>query len=186
MLGIMCMLVTMDAQASTIILKDGRTITGDIVQQDKIKVAVQDRGFSLTYYKDEISSIDGEPLTGGGKNTTADPEKGKLAEQYIADYPMRQMVSDWVKDRFLPKQQQIVLASLNNDLKMSALEQLRIQGVMQYFSSDELRAVIKFKSSEEGKEFFKHYVQYQSNILRKEIFDKLFQEAEDAINGAQQ
>lgn len=187
MLGIMFMLATVGAQASTIILKDGRAITGDIIQQDKDKAVVKVNDVTLTYYKDDIVSIDGNPLAGPSPSDVSpspsiesDPEKEKLAEQYLAYYPMSQVVSDWVKSNFSSDKQQIVLASLNNDQNISAWTHFRIQGVMQYFSSAELKAVIKFQSSAEGKQYFKDYIRYQKYIISK-FYPKLHQEAQKAM-----
>src|SRR3569623_1735364 len=50
------------ALASTVHFKDGRTINGNIVEQDSSQVQVNLNGMTMTYYVDEIQDIDGKPL----------------------------------------------------------------------------------------------------------------------------
>ena len=169
MLGIMLMLITVGAQASTIVLKDGREITGDIIQQDKTKVVVKDGDSTLTYYKEDIVSIDGEALIAEANDVAVDAEKEKLAQQYLAYFPMSQALSDWVESNVPLDKRQAVLSLLNNDKNMAALTKLRIQGVVQYFSSADLEAVIKFQSSAEGNQYFKDSIQYQKKIVAQKL-----------------
>jgi len=51
------------ASAETILLKSGKVVEGEIIERDKELIKVDFLGMSLTYYLDEIESIDGEKIT---------------------------------------------------------------------------------------------------------------------------
>lgn len=50
------------AQAETINLKDGRSVSGKIKQKDNSQVVIEVNGLEMTYYSDEIKDIDGKPM----------------------------------------------------------------------------------------------------------------------------
>ena len=50
----------MNAFADTVILRSGQKISGDIVERNTDAVRVQFEGVTLTYYMDELQSINGE------------------------------------------------------------------------------------------------------------------------------
>lgn len=154
MAGIMLMLASVNVQASTITLKDGRTITGDIIQQDKTKVVVKEGDVSLTYYKDEIASIKEKSLNVKG-DAGIEAENEKLVEQFMDYTPTSEIVDDWVKNFIKPDQQQVVLSAENEVQNMQALIKVRKQILMRVFSLADLKATISFYSSPEGKEHLK-------------------------------
>ena len=174
MWGIMFALTTVAFSASTIVFKDGREITGDIIKQDKTLVVVQDVDASLTYFKDEISSIDGKPLIALDDKTKADPDKEKLVQQYLDTYPTQVVVSDWIETSIPQDEKQAVSVFLNSDQNITALTKLRTQGLMQYLSSADLKAAIKFFSSPEGKQYFEDLRQYQQYAMHP-VFRKMGQ-----------
>lgn len=51
------------AFAETIVLKTGKTIEGKILEQNESSINVDIEGVTLTYYLDEIQSIDGKEVT---------------------------------------------------------------------------------------------------------------------------
>jgi hypothetical protein len=174
-LSIIFVLVTVNAGASIIILKDGQTITGTIIQQDKAKVVVNVGGDSLTYYKDEIVSMKDEPLIKKGDNTGPDADKRKLVEQYWnLIRPTSEVVSEWVRNAVTPDRQQTVLSFLNEEKNILALTKFRSQVLMKYLSSSELKAAINFYSSPEGRQYVKDIRRYQYYVEPKivSIFKK--------------
>lgn len=48
--------------AAIITLKDGRSVSGNILQKDAERVKIDADGMTMTYYADEIKDIDGQPL----------------------------------------------------------------------------------------------------------------------------
>ncbi len=66
-------------QAATVHLKNGATVTGDIMERTAESVRVNVDGIKVTYYNDEISSIDE-----GASAATADAP----AEPVVADIPL--------------------------------------------------------------------------------------------------
>ena len=165
MLGIIFMLIIVNVQASTIMLKDGRTITGEIIQQDKAKVVVKEGDVSLTYYKDEITSIVEKPLIVKDNDTGSEAEKEKLVEQFMNYNPMKQIVYDWVQNNIRPARRTIVLSAEEKDIQ--ELTGLRKKILMQDYSSVALKAAINFYSSAEGQEFLKNRSQALNDMVAK-------------------
>lgn len=151
-LGGVLLFSSVSVQASTIVLQDGRTITGDIVKQDKDEVIVNNGDSPVTYYKDEIVSIDGNPVAVKDIAAPADPEKEKLVEQFLELMPTDEFIQDWVELRFPLAKRQAVLEMLKRDQSYQAVTEIRTQGYMKYYSIDTLKAMIDFYSSPEGKE----------------------------------
>lgn len=54
--------VTINARAEVIILKDGRTVNGVILEKDDRKIKIEENGQTVTYYRDQIESVNGAPL----------------------------------------------------------------------------------------------------------------------------
>jgi hypothetical protein len=191
--SMMFMLGTVSGQAATIILKDGRTLTGDIISQDKTKVVVKSEGISLTYYKDEIVSIkdeplvekQDEPLVEKDNNKGSDADKEKLAMQYLdLSKPTTELVDDWVKNHVAAEQQEVVLSYLNDDQRISALTRFRSQNVMKYLSSEDLKAAINFFSTPGGSQFLKDLRQFANNG-QVQINSILEREKNEAISKSQ-
>lgn len=57
----LCFLVSVSAE--TILLKSGKIVEGEIIERDQERIKVDFLGVSLTYYLDEIESIDREKIT---------------------------------------------------------------------------------------------------------------------------
>jgi len=182
MLVIVFILMTENVPASTIILKDGRTITGNIIQQDKTKVVVKEGEDSLTYYKDEIASIDKESLGVKDNGTTPEAEKEKLVEQVMIYDPMDEIISNWVKNTFKPNDREIILSYENANIL--ALTNVRKQIVTQYFSLADLKAALNFYSTAEGKQFLKDYREYHNHMVTdlNPILRKIAEAAKRAAN----
>jgi hypothetical protein len=174
----MLMLVTVNAQASTINLKDGEIISGTIIQQDKTKVVVNVDGTPLTFYKDQIKSMKDEPLLEKNNGADLDADKLKLAEQFINVWrPTSIILSEWIKYKVPPDEQEIVSWGINNDQFIRALTKYRSQGIVKYFSSSDLKAALNFYSSPEGQQYLKDSRKYQS-YMEPEI-SKILKQATD-------
>jgi len=179
MSGILFTLVAVNAQASTIILKDGRTITGDIIQQDKTKVIVKEGEVSLTYYTDEIASIDKKSSAVKAIDTAPETEKEKLVEQFMSYSPTDEIIDHWVKNNFKPEYQQEILTAEKENIL--TLTEVRKKILMQGFSLADLKAVLNFYSSAEGKQFSKDNIENR-NRMAVEFFSLTGQVAREAKN----
>jgi hypothetical protein len=161
------MLITANAGADIIILKDGRSITGDILQKDRDKVIIKEAGITLTYYKDEIKFI----------RETNREEKEKLVAEFMEYYPLGNTFSMWVKRKSVDKQKFILSAEEENIQK---LLKIRKQIFMNDFSASTLRAAINFFSSVEGKQYVK-----DMELVRRDhvnlFYPAMEQIAEEAI-----
>ncbi len=176
MLSLMFLLVTVNAQAAVIVLKDGRTVTGEIDQQDDTKVVLKVDKFFLTYYKDKIVSISAD----AEDNSASRTYKEKLVQQYLSYDRTRDMVSNWVIIRYHPGQWPRVLAAINSDQYVLVLTKMRAQGLTEYLSSADLKAVDDFYASPAGKQFLADYKQYSIHALR-EIYIAMKTEATKVI-----
>jgi hypothetical protein len=165
-LSMVFILITGGVLASTIVLKDGRTIVGNIVEQDKTKVVVKVDNVSLTYYKDGIASINEE----AGKDTAIDAEKEKLIEQFLNYSQTGEIVSDWVKAYTRPNARQVVLSA--EEKYIPQLTKMRKQILAQSLSTADLKAVLDFFSSAAGKEYLKDIRRYR-NFMAMEFFPTL-------------
>ncbi len=72
-----------NAQAETIALKNGSKITGKIISQDTKKVKIEVDGAPMTYYMDEIDSVDGAAAT-----EAVAPAATKTAEEVAVETPV--------------------------------------------------------------------------------------------------
>jgi len=180
--GVIVVAMASSSQAATIILKDGRKITGEITQQDKMKLIIKEGGSTLTYYKDEIVSIDGKSEDAGKINkpeapkdqVPADPEKEKLATSLLTFLPPSEnIMMDMVGHRIPADQKDQFIAFVKKDGGLQKLMDLRIQGHEKYFSSASLKAMIEFFSSPNGQAYIKEAQDYQKNEtpeIRKIIY----------------
>ena len=163
MLTMIFILFTVEAPASTIILKDGRNITGDILEQNNAKVVIKFNDVSVTFYQDEIVSIDGKPFVGKspskvGKRPSIkpDPEKEKLVDQFLKMPPTTEdMVIAQTQGTITPEQKDRFLSFLKENSDIQKFTEIRRAGMMQYFSSASLKAIINFRTSPEGEAYFK-------------------------------
>ncbi len=182
MIVVISLLLTMNIRASTITLKDGRDITGDIVEQDDAKVIIKADGTSLTYYKDEVASIDGKLLASPSPPIKSDPEKEKLVDQFLSIVPTEGEVTKWTQ-RIVPKDQMSsFLFSLKENSIIQKVTEMRRKGMMEYFSSADLKAIINFRSSPEGKAYFKDLEDYTNDTM-PELIKLVIPEAKRFMQG---
>lgn len=177
---------TLGALASTIVLKDGRAITGDIVGQDKTKVIVNEGGISLTYYRDEIKSI-----KGGENDTGTDIEKKRLVEQYLKLFPTEMTLTKGIKYSMPFSNKKRFLLYLKKNPSTEKITEMRRAGMMQYFTSAHLKPVVDFYTSPEWKAFHQDMEKYVrakgleiSNAGHEEVGSFMRQERSEKIEHA--
>ena len=161
------------AQASTIILKDGRTVKGAIIQQDKTKVVVESGGASLTYYKDEIKSIQEDAVN---QDTGEDAEKEDLLAQYQIVFPADAVILGKAEGTLPASLNDQFLLFLKKDSEYGKLVEMRKQALKKYLTSADLKVSIDFFSTPEGKTFFAHWVNY-NRIISNEFAGRVQQDA---------
>ncbi|MBU2103004.1 MAG: hypothetical protein KKF80_06365, partial [Candidatus Omnitrophica bacterium] len=54
--------ISLSVHAEVIKFKNGKTVEGDITERDATSIKVDTSGIALTYYLDEIDSIDGKRI----------------------------------------------------------------------------------------------------------------------------
>jgi hypothetical protein len=150
----------MDAKASTIILKDGQTITGDIVKQDKNKVIVKAGEMTLTYFRDEIASVNDGALIVKDHESGSDEEMGKLIDQYNSLFPMENFAINWTKTIVPKEQTDYFLSYLRKNSGIERLNEFRKKEMMKYFSPAELKAAVVFFASPEGRKYHEDLTKY--------------------------
>lgn len=60
LVSLTCLCLSMSAFAETIVLKSGKTITGKLIEKTDEYIKIDFQGVSLTYFLDEIESIEGQ------------------------------------------------------------------------------------------------------------------------------
>ena len=71
--------------AETIILKSGKTIEAPIIEKNDKSIKVEIRGVSITYYSDEIESIDGEKIKIETPSAISTDKTEKTSQQILED-----------------------------------------------------------------------------------------------------
>lgn len=169
---VMVFFITLDAQASTIILKDGGKVTGDIVEQDTTHVVIIEGGSSLTYYYEDIVSIDGE-------SAKSIIEKGKLVEQLMQANPESDVLTAIVKTSVPADKQEMVSAALNNKKVSLEIMGLKEEGYMKYFSQEDLKAMVDYHASPAGVKRMQRMREYYLDVMPK-IVKKVVAQIQDS------
>ncbi len=169
MIAIISLLSTVKAQASTIILKDGRNITGDIVEQNDTKAVIKVDDVPLTYYKDEIVSIDTEPLGGQSPSIGSDHDKEKLVDQFLSIVPTEGEIIKWTGEIVPKDQRSRFLLLLEENSIIQKVTEMRREKMLEYFSLADLKGMIHFRTSPEGKAYFEDLENYNNDTMPKLI-----------------
>ena len=77
---IICLLFPVITSAETIILKSGKTVEGKIIEKTDKYIKIDFQGMPLTYYSDEIESIDGKKLSGYSQEVVSNQESKNIEE----------------------------------------------------------------------------------------------------------
>lgn len=157
------------AQAEILIFKDGKTLNVKVIERDEKKMKVEHNGEQVTYYLDEIQSINGQPLvppkteapktaalSSAGSKPVSQPKESKrgLIKKFIDLVGTREAMSQNF-DRMIaaapPKQSQEIKKMLNVDEVIDNILPLYDK----HFTQEELEAYIAFFSSPQGQKFLK-------------------------------
>lgn len=102
------------AFAETVVLKSGKTVEGKILEKTDAHIKIEISGIGITYYRDEIESIDGqktpvssETIAPSSKNAAASSQVSDASEESFADKVMGKLKSadfeSLFKDFYIPK-----------------------------------------------------------------------------------
>ncbi|MBP6343161.1 MAG: DUF2059 domain-containing protein [Candidatus Omnitrophica bacterium] len=165
-------LIPVTAHAEILIMKDGRSINAKILNRDSKKIKIEENGRTVTYFLDQVQSINGKPLadweeesaeedaTPADSGTTPAPAKAKpisitkleLIKKFIDIFGTRQsMVQNF--ERMLaglpPDQSKEVRKILNVDEIIDNIVPLYDK----YFTQQELETYVDFYTSPQGQKF---------------------------------
>jgi len=151
---ILCCLVSI-ASAETIYLKNGRSVTGTIVEKTDRQIKVEIDGFPLTYYLDEVDRIgDGASLSGSTetvskKTRNFSGDNSSLALRYMevsgVKESMRKTFDNVISQA--PEQDRAKLSRAFN-VEEIVLELVPVYD--RYFTDEELQDLIDFYQSPTG------------------------------------
>ncbi len=157
---LLCVMTT-PLLAATIYLKDGRTVTGNIVQETKDAVRVEANGGIMTYFNDEIKSIDktsapAPAATVPAVDTTPveiSPAKRELILKFMDVFGTKQALAQ--NFEALMQQAQLKTPTEANKIR----ERLKTEDIIEEllpiyarnFTDADLKAFIDFYGSAEGK-----------------------------------
>jgi uncharacterized protein len=184
-LPIVLLCLTSTVNAATIHLKNGKAVTGTILEQNDKNVKVSVDGTTMTYYADEVQDIDGVALAQAPK---AQPLTGVI--QPVASVPgaKRDLILKFIevfgtKDA-MAKNLEAMMQSLpaddpqsqkiKNNIKVDEIIEQLIPLYDKQFSEADLKGFIDFYSSPQGRKL----VQSIPEIMRGsvEVSAKYFQE----------
>ncbi len=75
-----CLLLASAAHSDTVVMKDGRTLRGDVVSEDDSKIILRMKGIQVTLKRAEIDKIQkGEGADAGGGTGADDPVAARFA-----------------------------------------------------------------------------------------------------------
>ena len=162
--------------AETIHFKDGRTVTGTLLEQDSTQVKMDLNGLSMTYYADEIKDIDGkmisapavpkvsEPVVVRSKTVSPVPqfpsitsdnpvEKRTLILKFIDVFGTRKAMTRNLEGMLnaLAQQKPEEAKKIRDNFKVDEVIERLIPLYDKHFTSDELKAYIDFYGSFKGK-----------------------------------
>jgi hypothetical protein len=165
--------------AETINLKEGRSVTGKIIQKSDSEVKVDVNGISMTYYVDEIKDIDGKPLVTPTPMATVAPKVPEIVATKIPILPavpkeapvnnptdkkalILKFIDVFGTRAAMTRNFETMLSSLAQQRPEEAAkikERFKIDEVIdrliplydKYFTAEDLKFYIDFYSSEKGK-----------------------------------
>jgi hypothetical protein len=91
-----CLYFPISTFAETIGLKSGKTVEGKIIEKNDEYIKIDFQGVSLTYYNDEIESIDGQSLSASGSLSTATSKPQGALGAIVVVSDSRDFIKEWV------------------------------------------------------------------------------------------
>lgn len=167
-------MIPVGVHAEILFLKNGTAINAKILEQDKKKMKVEFNGQTVTYYMDEIQSVNGKPLTdpvtppaqSGAVSVPSNSKvsnlmdhsqitsKRELIKKFIDVFGTRENMSQNFERMLIsmpPKKSEEIRKILNVDEVIDNLVPLYDK----YFTQEELESYIAFYSSAQGQKFLK-------------------------------
>ena len=150
------------AFAEIIHFKDGRTVTGKILEKTSKSVKVDSQGLPVTYYLDEIEDIDGVKVE--AKPAIASPsalpvapqnslgDKKELILKFIEVFGTRQAMTQNLESmlKTLPPNNPET-KKIKENIKVEEIIERLVPIYDQHFTEEELKAYIDFYSSPQGR-----------------------------------
>ena len=150
------------ALAETIHFKDGRSVSGKILEKNAQSIKVDLNGLTMTYYADEIKDIDGQLMTLASAAPTPTPisagaveipaVKRALILKFIDVFGTRVAMTQNFEAMLqsLAEQKPEEAVKIRDRVKMDEIIQRLIPLYDKHFSAEELKAYIDFYSSDKG------------------------------------
>ena len=191
-LGLMMALIVSPAMAETVFLKDGRIVEGKILEKTDKGVKVDVNGTAMTYYADEIKTVDGQPLpkpvlpvpayiAEANSNTPAvvDSAKRELIVKFIEVFgtkaAMIQNLGNMMKSLPADDPQS---QRLKDSIKVDEILERLVPVYDKQFSEEELQKFIDFYSSPAGRKLLQGIpvIMQKSVQVSAEYFQEKFPE----------
>ncbi len=164
--------VSVTAHAEIIILKDGKMMNAKIIEQDEEKLKIEEDGEVVTYYKDQIQSVNGKPLTppagddkakGNSQDTSVAPMKGPKPSGLSKRALIRKFIDVFGTRESMTQNFDRMVASLPPDKAQEVRKILNVDEVIdnimplydKYYTQEDLEYYIAFFGSERGQKFLK-------------------------------
>jgi hypothetical protein len=149
---LMILFSSLPANAALVQLKNGQSVEGVITERSKENIKMDVQGVSMTYFLDEISSIDGQPavLTSSATPTTATPpNKKELILKFIDAFGTRRAL----EANFAAMLEQMPAEQAEKFRKAVKIDEIIERLIPLYdkhFTVEELQACIDFYTSSNG------------------------------------
>ena len=160
------------AHAETIYLKDGRVVTGKIINRGAYDVTVKEGTMPRKYYNDQILRIDqdGAPAPAAGTAGISDEKNGLIVE-FIGVSGIRQSMQASI-DRIIAQAPAEKQAELSAIFDISGIVQQLVPIYDKYYSSEELKEIIAFYRTPAGQKMIE---------VTPKIVNEFLQASVDAI-----
>lgn len=160
-------------EASTIVLKNGQTLTGNIVGQDDSKTFLRINGDTLTYYNDQISSLDGTPFFSEKPDDASFASKRELVEQILLKWPTENIVLSFIPDTLPENQRNNFLLFLKKNSYIKRFTEKRRNWLLAHFSLRDLKIMADLLSNQEGRDFLDHLQIYNRRALNRSMIPEI-------------
>ena len=157
------------ARAETIYLKDGRVVTGKIVNRGAYDVTVKEGTMPRKYYNDQILRIDqdGAPVPAAG-TAGISTEKVSLIVEFIEASGIRQSMQANI-ERIIAQSPAEKRAELKTVFDINGIIQQLVPVYDKYYSPEELREIIAFYKTPAGQKMIEVTPKIMSEFLQASV-----------------
>lgn len=165
-------IIASPAHAETIYLKDGRVVTGKIINRGAYDVTIKEGTMPRKYYNDQILRIDqdGAPAPAAGTAGISDEKIGLIVE-FIGVSGIRQSMQASI-GRIIAQAPAEKQAEVSAIFDISGIVQQLVPIYDKYYSSEELREIIAFYRTPAGQKMIE---------VTPKIVNEFLQASVDAI-----